>query len=342
MSELNNTIKPWLLANGFKEVNDLPKEVSYHTWDYVYTDNELYIYFDATDSEVFAASNNGDVHELYAEDAEEVVAYFKQHGKAPEQETAQADTPLARQMWDYLLSVGFEEIDSNDVRLGTQTNWKYTIAKGSLCAFCDYLTEGFIFLIDVTNNIDAATDDDLNIHSVADLQTWLQDNGYLDADNSTTKSGTELKQSIGNSECSAWNEAAPNGSSSITVDNIQQTIAYNITLRQLNNISYSFVHNGSIALFDDNHKTVCTIALNNELWLHYIECITGKLAPLPQNATVGYIKSHLPSKEWSKIQQLSQSIANCDSNPALPTALPMDKLSDATKLLMQLSDLLQD
>ena len=88
MSELNNTIKPWLLANGFKEVNDLPKEVSDYTWDYVYTDNKLYIYFDATDEEVCAGFCNGYKHKsLHIADVEQVIAYFTEHGKAPVEKT---------------------------------------------------------------------------------------------------------------------------------------------------------------------------------------------------------------------------------------------------------------
>lgn len=43
-----------------------------------------------------------------------------------------------------------------------------------------HFSEQFIFLIDRTANLDVVTDDDLSIHSVADLQAWLQDNGYLD------------------------------------------------------------------------------------------------------------------------------------------------------------------
>ena len=42
---------------------------------------------------------------------------------------------LAQEMWDYLKSIGFEDIPRNDERLGYQTNWLYNIARGDLCAF---------------------------------------------------------------------------------------------------------------------------------------------------------------------------------------------------------------
>ena len=83
-------------------------------------------------------------------------------------------------MWDYLKSIGFEDIPNNDARLGRQTGWKNNIAKGNLCAYDSDLFWGdFIFLIDRTNPkcysaSKTSTDADLGIYSVADLETWLR------------------------------------------------------------------------------------------------------------------------------------------------------------------------
>ena len=181
MSKLNDAIKPWLLANGFKEIDAIPEDATEYDWDYQYHNGEYYIYFDEGMEEVKACYDDSTIHELWDATSEQVISYFTEHGNIPKQVPEQSDKLLAQQMWDYLLSIGFEKIDSNDVRLGTQTNWKYTIAKGSLCAYRGSLTGKFIFLLDKNVNLNAVTDDELNIRSVADLQTWLQDNGYLDA-----------------------------------------------------------------------------------------------------------------------------------------------------------------
>lgn len=89
---------------------------------------------------------------------------------------------LAQEMWDYLKSIGFEDIPNNDDRLGAQgvpdaIHWACTIVRDNLCAFADELTGSYIFLIDETRiNLmrGGITTNQLNIHSVADLEAWLR------------------------------------------------------------------------------------------------------------------------------------------------------------------------
>lgn len=186
MSKLNDAIKPWLLANGFKEIEELPEYISSYDWSYKYHDDKcFYVFFDWDYGYVNMRSNIGH-YELDGANAEQVIAFFKEHGKVPEQQTKQTDISLGQQMWGYLLSIGFEEIDKYDKRLGNyQAVWECSIAKGNLCAFSYNSREDYIFLIDVSSDNynlahGASTDDDFDIYSVADLQAWLQDNGYLD------------------------------------------------------------------------------------------------------------------------------------------------------------------
>jgi hypothetical protein len=74
MSELNNAIKPWLLANGFEEVDELPEEVNYDSWDYKYSNGEACIYFDEKDYIILARLNDGSIHKLHASDVSDVIA----------------------------------------------------------------------------------------------------------------------------------------------------------------------------------------------------------------------------------------------------------------------------
>lgn len=88
---------------------------------------------------------------------------------------------IAKEMWDYLKSIGFVDIPNNDERLGCQGKgipWSLTIARDNLCAYQFENTikiDRYIFLIDQskTYNIGKATDD-LNIHTVQDLENWLR------------------------------------------------------------------------------------------------------------------------------------------------------------------------
>lgn len=188
MSKLNDAIKPWLLANGFYTIDELPDYLTDDYVDYMYYNDEFYIYFKEGDMLINAVDEDYNIQFLNYESAEQVIAYFKQHGNIPEQETKQVDIPLAQQMWDYLLSIGFEVIDNNDSRLGCQTGWKYNIAKGNLCAYHATLTAGYIYLVDTSSNkyrlsTGISTVGCLEIHSVSGLQAWLQNNGHLDDNN---------------------------------------------------------------------------------------------------------------------------------------------------------------
>ena len=83
---------------------------------------------------------------------------------------------LAREMWDYLKYIGFEDISNTDKRLSTQTEYKYNIAKGDLCACRNNLKGNYFLLFDASKWNNAVEIDDvrLNIHSVADLEGWLR------------------------------------------------------------------------------------------------------------------------------------------------------------------------
>lgn len=88
---------------------------------------------------------------------------------------------LAQEMWTYLKSIGFEDIPNNDDRLGAQgapdaIHWEHTIARDNLCAFCNEPTGSYIFLSDLNNynlRMPVRTND-INIHSVSDLERWLR------------------------------------------------------------------------------------------------------------------------------------------------------------------------
>lgn len=197
MSKLNDAIKPWLLANDFKEKDKLKFRPNGCSWDYIYYNGEYYIYFDEWHRSINARYNDGEQHRLFDATAEQVIAYFTEYSKAPEQETKQADVPLAQQMWDYLLSIGFEEIDNNDIRLGCHTSWRHNIAKGNLCAYIDTLSNDCILLTDISSDDFKLTKGiltkSLNIYSVSNLQEWLQDNGYLDDNNEEQMSNNTTK-----------------------------------------------------------------------------------------------------------------------------------------------------
>lgn len=82
---------------------------------------------------------------------------------------------IAKQMWDYLKSIGFEDIPNNDERLGHQFYypWNYVIVRDNLCAYCDKMDE-FVGLVDKTKGNYGTDILGLNIHSVQDLKNWLR------------------------------------------------------------------------------------------------------------------------------------------------------------------------
>lgn len=84
---------------------------------------------------------------------------------------------LAKEMWDYLKSIGFEDISDSDKRLGCfySCAWRYNIARNNLCAYCDKMDD-FIGFTDTSKsyygymiNIKS-----LKIRSVSDLEAWLR------------------------------------------------------------------------------------------------------------------------------------------------------------------------
>jgi hypothetical protein len=88
MSALNDAIKNVLLTNGFEQVNDMPDNVGFgNKWDYIYFNGEFYIFFDNHYNVIAARCATGHMHELYSADADGVIAYFTEHGKAPKQAT---------------------------------------------------------------------------------------------------------------------------------------------------------------------------------------------------------------------------------------------------------------
>lgn len=87
---------------------------------------------------------------------------------------------LAKEMWDYLKFIGFEDIPNSDERLGNAVGvWDSNIAKGSLCAYQDINAiledDDWISFNDNSNkNCHYVDVDDLGIHSVSALKGWLQ------------------------------------------------------------------------------------------------------------------------------------------------------------------------
>ncbi len=80
---------------------------------------------------------------------------------------------LAKEMWDYLKSIGFEDIPNDDYRLGAHADsWKNTIGYGNLCAYNDSMDD-FIGFVDTTKKFNQ-NNPDLKIRSVADLEAWLR------------------------------------------------------------------------------------------------------------------------------------------------------------------------
>lgn len=81
---------------------------------------------------------------------------------------------LAPDMWDYLKSIGFEDIPNDDARLGAYAGgWYYTIGRDNLCAYCNFLKD-FIRIVDRTRNYHNVDIHDLNINTVQDLENWLR------------------------------------------------------------------------------------------------------------------------------------------------------------------------
>jgi hypothetical protein len=80
---------------------------------------------------------------------------------------------LAKEMWDYLKSIGFEDIPNDDYRLGVHAgSWKNTIRYGNLCAYNDRMDD-FTGFVDTTKKFNQ-NNPDLKIRSVADLEAWLR------------------------------------------------------------------------------------------------------------------------------------------------------------------------
>lgn len=91
MSKLNDEIKPWLLVNGFKEIDGIPRNVTHYTWDYQYHNSEYFVYFDEGETCIKARYHNDTSHALWLVSAEQVIAYFTKHGKAPESANTQQE-----------------------------------------------------------------------------------------------------------------------------------------------------------------------------------------------------------------------------------------------------------
>ena len=88
---------------------------------------------------------------------------------------------LAQEMWDYLKSIGFEDISNSDERLREAANcWvrcDLSIARNNLCAYqyADTIhNDNCIFLVDTSKSLHGGTDRYINAHSVADLEEWLR------------------------------------------------------------------------------------------------------------------------------------------------------------------------
>lgn len=184
---------------------------------------------------------------------------------------------IAKQMWDYLKSIGFVDIPNDDKRLGCQGNeplWKSTIARDDLCVYNDLDDDDSIGVINLSKRNWGFHSKNLGIHSVQDLENWLR------------KEYPEFYEEENNM---------------ITKDNIEEVLKHN----EVNDFS---IEDGFIVI-GGNIATDCRIGLDNPNLISIIEAHYGrKLEPLPEpNPLIGkWIKCVVENKwcvnnAWYKI-----------------------------------------
>lgn len=178
MSELNDAIKPILIANGYEKIDELPDGVSDFAWNYQYSNGVDYIYFDEQNIAVCSKHNNDVNHQLHGADANEVIAYFTKHSKAPAQHITKP--PFAAQMWQHLLDAGFSPISGGDERLGLAAlgNWDYAVAKDNLCFYDSNLDDDVLKYVQI-KNIYSCTKH-VGIESIADLDKFIAQSNCAD------------------------------------------------------------------------------------------------------------------------------------------------------------------
>jgi hypothetical protein len=113
MSELNDAIRPWLLANGFEEYDETDNWMADFYWDNIYynDDYNLYILFDNHYETIRAYSCNGETHiPLDDATANEVIAYFTKYGNIPQESSINTapNTATTTQQADYKPQTGWQ------------------------------------------------------------------------------------------------------------------------------------------------------------------------------------------------------------------------------------------